>query len=129
MDFASLTTLRKAHPAWRLLMADHAPLIASFLQRVFIQPNVRVMAQQDLVSRLEDELFHLKETLGSDNFARSAGDYLDEWARNDKGWLRKYYPAGVRRGPFRFDTGCRKSACLAGKPDPANLLWVPNRAC
>ncbi|NNM79961.1 MAG: DUF3375 family protein [Gallionella sp.] len=43
-DFATLDALRLSHPAWRLLRSDHAPLIASFLQRVFIVPNVRVMA-------------------------------------------------------------------------------------
>ena len=94
MDFATLSTLRKAHPAWRLLMADHAPLIAGFLHRVFIVPNARVMAQEDLVSKLEDELFHLRETAGMESFARGASDYLDDWAQNDKGWLRKFYPPG-----------------------------------
>ena len=109
MDFASLTTLRRTHPAWRLLMADHAPLIASFLQRVFIQPNLRVMAQQDLASKLEDELFHLRETLGIDGFARGAGEYLDEWARNDKGWLRKFYPPGSDEAHFDLTPAAEKA--------------------
>jgi hypothetical protein len=109
MDFANLTTLRKAHPAWRLLMADHAPLIAGFLHRVFIQPNVRVMAQQDLVAKLEDELFHLRETLGIEDFARGAGDYLDEWARNDKGWLRKFYPPGSDEAHFDLTPAVEKA--------------------
>lgn len=108
MDFASLTTLRKTHPAWRLLVADHAPLIASFLHRVFIQPNLRVMAQQDLASKLEDELFHLRETLGIDGFARGAADYLDEWARNDKGWLRKFYPPGSDEAHFDLTPAAEK---------------------
>jgi hypothetical protein len=94
MDFATLSTLRKAHPAWRLLMADYAPLIADFLHRVFIVPNARVMAQDDLTSKLEDELFHLREACGIESFRRGASDYLDEWAQNDKGWLRKFYPPG-----------------------------------
>lgn len=49
LDYPTLDALRRQHPAWRLLVADHAPLIASFLQRVFVVPNVRVMAQSDLV--------------------------------------------------------------------------------
>jgi excisionase family DNA binding protein len=32
----------------RLLRSDHAPLVASFLHRVFVVPNVRVMAAADL---------------------------------------------------------------------------------
>jgi len=48
MDYGTLNELRQRHPAWRLLRAEHAPLIASFLYRVFIAPNVRGMAQADL---------------------------------------------------------------------------------
>ena len=44
MDYATLDMLRQRHPAWRMLRSEHAPLIASFLYRVFIAPNERVMA-------------------------------------------------------------------------------------
>ncbi len=47
LDYASLDQLRQRHPAWRVLRSDHAPLVVSFLQRVFIAPNVREMAQAD----------------------------------------------------------------------------------
>lgn len=30
LDYTSLDTLRRQHPAWRLLAAEHAPLVASF---------------------------------------------------------------------------------------------------
>jgi flagellar motility protein MotE (MotC chaperone) len=109
MDFTTLVTLRKMHPAWRLLMADNAPLIASFLHRVFIAPNVRVMAQVDLESRLEDALFHLRETEGKDIFPRSAADYLNEWAQNDKGWLRKFYPPGSDEAHFDLTPAVEKA--------------------
>lgn len=92
LDYATLTNLRINHPAWRLLLADHAPLIASFLQQVFVLPNVRLMSQSDLVSKLDDQLFLLRETLGDDAFPKAADKYLDDWAQNDKGWLRKFYP-------------------------------------
>ena len=94
LDFHHLTALRKNHPAWRLLNADHAPLVASFLHRVFVVPNLRVIAQSDLVEALEDTLFGLRERLGDAAFPNSAQHYLNEWAANDKGWLRKFYPAG-----------------------------------
>ncbi|MCB1944006.1 MAG: DUF3375 family protein, partial [Candidatus Accumulibacter sp.] len=94
LDFATLDLLRQNHPAWRLLRSDHAPLVASFLQRVFIAPNVRVMAQADLAEALEDELFALRDLLGADAFPRSALDYLNDWAANDRGWLRKFYAQG-----------------------------------
>ena len=94
LDYVTLDTLRRHHPAWRLLLADSAPLVASFLARVFVQPNVRVMAQADLVEALEDELYALRERLGEGAFPRRALDYLDDWAGNERAWLRKFYPAG-----------------------------------
>ena len=94
LDFNTLELLRQNHPAWRLLNSPHAPLIASFLQRVFIAPNERVIAQADLVEALEDNLFALREQLGADAFPKSALEYLNDWAGNDKGWLRKFYQQG-----------------------------------
>lgn len=91
MDYPAADSLRRTHPAWRLLAADHAPLIVAFLQRSFIAANVRSMAQPELISRLEDFLFDLRERLGEAAFPRAASAYLDEWAADDKGWLRKYY--------------------------------------
>ena len=38
-DFDTLEALRRQHPAWRLLQADSAALVASFLHRVFVMPN------------------------------------------------------------------------------------------
>lgn len=94
LDYTTLDALRRQHPAWRLLAAEHAPLIGSFLHRAFIVPNVRVMAQADLAEALEDTLFGLRERLGNQVFPKSAPDYLNDWAANEKGWLRKFYPAG-----------------------------------
>ena len=50
------------------------------------------MIQADLVAKLEDTLFQLHDESGDLQFPRSAQAYLDEWAQNDKGWLRKFYP-------------------------------------
>ena len=84
LDFASLDTLRTHHPAWRLLRSDHAPLVASFLQRVFVVPNVRGMAAADLAEALEDELYALRLHLGDNAFPKSALEYLNDWAAPDR---------------------------------------------
>jgi hypothetical protein len=89
MDYTALDLLRQNHPAWRLLRSEHAPLLASFLQRVFIAPNVRTISQAELPEALEDELYGLREQLGAHAFPRSGADYLNDWAAHDKGWLRK----------------------------------------
>lgn len=95
MDFASLELLRRTHPAWRLLLADHAPFIIAFLHRAFIVPNTRSLSQYELASQLDDELHAARAELGSTAFPKSASEYLDNWAADDKGWLRKYYPQGT----------------------------------
>jgi hypothetical protein len=100
MDFTTLDWLRQHHPAWRLLTSPHAALIASFLHRVFILPNERVITQADLAEALEDELFTLRESQGSDAFPKSASDYLNDWAGSDKGWLRKFYRQGSDEAHF-----------------------------
>src|SRR5215468_6234334 len=100
MDYRTLETLRRRHPAWRLLVADHAPLIASFLHDTFIRPNVRTLSQPELVTRLDDYLFSLRADLGEENFPRDATDYLDNWASDEHAWLRKYYPPNSDEAHF-----------------------------
>ena len=90
-DYDTLDHLRRHYPAWRLPRSDHAPLTASFLQRAFIVPNERALAQSDLAEAIEDALFALRERLGPEAFPRSALDYLNDWASPERGWLRKFY--------------------------------------
>ena len=88
MDYSQLESLRKGHPAWRLLAADNAVLVASFLHRTFIAPNVRTCPEPELVSKLDDYLYHLNRAGIGAAFPRAAGDYLDDWASDRCGWLR-----------------------------------------
>jgi len=92
MDYHSLENMRQQHPAWRLLMADHAPLVISFLHDTYIGPNVRTLSQPELAARLDDYLYALRADLGEQTFPRNAAYYLDHWASDDRAWLRKYYP-------------------------------------
>jgi hypothetical protein len=109
LDYTTLDLLRQNHPAWRLLRSDHAPLAASFLHRVFIVPNTRGMAQADLAEALEDELFGLREQLGPEVFPKSALDYLNDWAANERGWLRKYYRQGSDEPQFDLTPATEKA--------------------
>lgn len=120
LDFHTLSALRAQHPAWRLLAAEHAPLVASFLHRVFIVPNVRVMPQSDVVEALEDTLFGLRERLGEQTFPKPAREYLTDWAANDKGWLRKFYPPGSDEPHFDLTPATERAlAWLVGLSDRA----------
>lgn len=108
LDYQTLSSLKKMHPAWRLLVADHAPLILSFLNRVYISQNVRNISQMDLISKLDDELFYLREVEGEDKYPRSATEYLEEWAQDEKGWLRKFYPQGSDEPSFDITSPTEK---------------------
>jgi len=93
MEYRDLVALRQKHPAWRLLVADHAPLIVSFLFDTFIRSNIRTMAEPEIASRLDDYLYSLRLELNDNAFPRPAIHYLDTWASDEHAWLRKYYPA------------------------------------
>ena len=109
MDYATLSALRDRHPAWRLLASPHAPLVASFLHRVFVAPNVRVMSEADLAEALEDELFALREQLGPEAYPKAALEYLNDWAGPDKGWLRKFYKPGTDEAQFDLTPATEKT--------------------
>jgi len=100
MDFATLERLQQCHPAWRLLRADNAALIGSFLYRTFVKPNVRSLPEAGLGLKLNDYLFHLRRNLGEDRFPRESSAYLEDWASDKHGWLRKYYRDGTDEPAF-----------------------------
>ncbi|WFP49326.1 DUF3375 domain-containing protein [Methylomonas sp. EFPC3] len=114
LDYATLELLKQNHPAWRLLRSDHAPLIAGFLHRAFVAPNQRLIGQADLAEALEDELFALRERLGNDTFPKPALDYLNDWAGNDKAWLRKFYRQGSDEPFFDLTPATEKAIAWLG---------------
>jgi hypothetical protein len=95
IDYQQLLAWRRSHPAWRLLQADHAPMIASFLHQSFVLTSARGVPREYLASQLDDHLFRLHEDAGERLFPKAATAYLDDWASDARGWLRKYYPTGV----------------------------------
>jgi hypothetical protein len=94
MNHATLDELRRSHPAWRLLAAANAPFVIGFFFESFVAPNVRTLPRDELQRSLEDFIERLRERHGSDVLPRRPSEYLEEWARDDHGWLRKYYPEG-----------------------------------
>jgi Protein of unknown function (DUF3375) len=96
LSFDEVAWLRDNSPAWRLLRADNAPLVLSFLHQVFVAENVRSIPAAGLASRLDDELYALNQQDGEPKkFPKPAKAYLDDWAGPEAGWLRKYYPEGT----------------------------------
>lgn len=127
LDFATLDALRTRHPAWRLLRSDHAPLVASFLHRVFVVPNVRVMAAADLAEALEDELYALRQQLGDDAFPKRALDYLNDWASTEKGWLRKFYRQDSDEPQFDLTPATEKAIAWLGQLAERSFVGTESR--
>jgi hypothetical protein len=100
MNYDEAAHLRSNHPSWALLRADHAPLVLSFLGRVFVDANAGALPASMLVRELDEEIYALNQRLGDDTFPRSPSAYLDEWASSDRGWLRKFYPPGSDEAYF-----------------------------
>ena len=98
LTFDEVAWLRANSPAWRLLTAQHAPLILSFLHRVFVADNTRSISATELASALDDELYALNEQ--ETRFPKRARQYLDDWSAPENGWLRKYYPDGTDEPHF-----------------------------
>jgi hypothetical protein len=123
-EFDDIAWLRANSRAWRLLRADNAPLVLSFLHRVFVADNVRAISATELASRLDDQLYALNEREPR-SFPRSAKEYLDDWAAPEAGWLRKYYPEGSDEP--HFDATQRWSGRCSGWPRSRNAtLLVPS---
>lgn len=127
LDFATLSALRTHHPAWRLLRSDHAPVAASFLHRAFVAPNVRSMAAAKLAEALEDELFALREQLGSDAFPKPALDYLNDWAGPEKGWLRKFYRQDSDEPQFDLTPATEKAIAWLGTLTERSFVGTESR--
>lgn len=127
LDYATLEILRANHPGWRLLTSPHAPLIAGFLQRVFIAPNVRAIGSADLAEALEDELFSLRERLGPDAFPALGIDYLNTWAAPDKGWLRKFYRQDSDEPHFDLTPATEKAIAWLGSLAERSFVGTESR--
>lgn len=95
MDHDVIRALRHRHAAWRLLRADNAPLVVSFLGGHFVESNHGATAAAILVEALDDELYGLNAAEPErPRYPRSAADYLEDWASTEAGWLRRFYPVG-----------------------------------
>jgi flagellar motility protein MotE (MotC chaperone) len=59
--------------------------------------------------QLDDALYALREQLAADALPKSALEYLDAWAADDKGWLRKYYPPDSDEPSFDLTPATEKA--------------------
>jgi hypothetical protein len=126
-DIDTLEALRRQHPAWRLLQADSAALVASFLHRVFVLPNRRVIHQAELASALDDTLYAVREQRGPASYPKPALVYLNDWAANDKAWLRKFYPPGSDEPHYDLTPATEKALAWLGALSERSFVGTESR--
>lgn len=112
MDFETLNALRQRNPAWRLLRADHAPLVLSFFGRYFIEENRGAMPATEVAAALDEELYSLNTDPAEPRFPRKPLDYLEDWAAPDAGWLRRFYPAASDEVHYEATPALEKAASV-----------------
>lgn len=96
MDYTTVESLRERHPAWRMLRANHAPLLLSFLGRFFVDEGHGASPEGQLVDALDDQLYQLNsEDPDNPRYSRPAAEYLADWAAPEAGYLRRFYPLGT----------------------------------
>ena len=100
MDHDSLLALRQHHPAWHLLRADNAALVATTLHRVFVSENTRTIGQRALTEALDDDLYGLRVT-NPGAYPKSAAEYLIDhtgytYVIDRKGQLREILNRDIR---------------------------------
>lgn len=127
VDHDTLDRFRQTHPAWRLLAADHAPLILSFFELAFIRPNRRAIAAPELTSHLDAYLAQLSETHGAERYPKSARQYLEDWAAPDRGFLRKYYPRSGEEAEFDLTPAAEKAVEWIQSLTPQQFVGTESR--
>ena len=122
MDAEQIDRLRRLNPAWKLLRAQNAPLILSFLGRYFIEENHGATAASTLAGALDDELYGLNDqavSLGEPApYPKDPTDYLEDWAADDSGWLRRFYPVDSDELHYDATPALEKACLLYTSPSP-----------
>lgn len=127
MDFQTLTNQRQNHAAWRLLSAAHAPMIASFLHGAFVVAGARAIPRPQLGLQLDDHLSRLHETADEILFPKSATAYLDDWASDERGWLRKFYPAGHEEAHYDLTPSSEMAIVWLDRLTPREFIGTEAR--
>lgn len=91
-DHDAVELLQRRHPAWRLLRADNAPLVLTFLGHHFVDQNHGATARPALADLLDDVLHAVNGEADVPRYPKSPTQYLDDWSADEAGWLRRFYP-------------------------------------
>ncbi|NBK24496.1 MAG: DUF3375 domain-containing protein [Spirochaetia bacterium] len=107
-EYYELVNKKKNDPSWKLMNSDNGPLLIAFFDSVFREGGGRQIGEYELVMKLDDYLYHLMDGNEETPFPRSPSEYLDDWTSSEKGWLRKFYPAGSDIAHYELTPGSER---------------------
>ncbi len=126
-DVVALEDLRARHVAWRLLYYERAPLAIAFLHAAFVSGNMRARPEDEAAELLEDQLFALRQARGDNAAPRSAREYLTDWSSDDRGFLRRFYPATSDEAHLALTSGAERAVAMVASLDEAGFVGTESR--
>ncbi|MBU4138711.1 MAG: DUF3375 domain-containing protein [Euryarchaeota archaeon] len=109
----------------KLLRADHAPLIISFLYQSFKKNNKDTITNTELKTALSDFLYNLNLTLGETAFPSTAQEYLDTWANMD--FLYKHYTTTSDEPVFELTPASEKALGFIKELEKREFIGTESR--
>ena len=85
-------------PHWRLLAADHGPVIISILQGQFIEKNERTIPASLFYERINCDLEAMRAR--GEDLPKAAQAYAADWLGD--GYLMRHFPAGAREEVYEL---------------------------
>ncbi len=107
MEYHELRLLLEA-PSVRLLRAQNAPLVLSFLHRIFKKENRLSIPEGQISAALEVELEERRDVDPS-AYPQSADEYLADWCSDSQGFLRRYYGSKSDEPLYELTSGSEKT--------------------
>lgn len=153
-DVSSLEDLRLRHVGWRLLRYERAPLAIAFLHHAFVASNARSLSEDDAIELLEDVLHSLSNRdehtdsighpahtdysegtgrtadhvdSGGTPSVKSARAYLMDWASDDRGFVRRFYPSGSDEAHIAVTPGAERAIAWISSLDESSFVGTESR--
>ena len=101
-----------ARPTVRLLVIENAPLVLGFLFAAFKSSGRAAIAEDELRASLHAYLEDRRRD-EPDTYPSPATDYLNDWCRPERGFLRRYYVDGQNEPVIEMTASSEKA-----------LLWL-----
>ncbi|MCU0442333.1 MAG: DUF3375 domain-containing protein [Bacteroidia bacterium] len=92
MTYDAIVNLLKGNTTVKLITADNAPLIISFIYKAFKKDNRNTLPENEIIALLDDHLYQINHP--EKLYPKQAKSYLTDWTQDGTGFLRKYYDTG-----------------------------------